>query len=143
MATPRKGYRKDVIITQSERKPPFRKLIRRLRRHHLRQGRPPFVALRHFPRFIGDIYPAREGKWLAFVLRSSGLPRFARNDGFDIIITYTLRGELPFREILRVVQNDNIINKITVKMRLLRRRRACSRGEVEVRLRVRFRLLRL
>ena len=61
MATPRKGYRKDVIITQSERKPPFRKLIRRLRRHHLRQGRPPFVALRHFPRFIGDIYPAIKG----------------------------------------------------------------------------------
>ena len=25
---------------------------------NLRQGRPPFVASRHFPRFIGDIYPA-------------------------------------------------------------------------------------
>ena len=27
-------------------------------RGNLRQGRPPFVATRHFPRFIGDIYPA-------------------------------------------------------------------------------------
>ena len=27
-------------------------------RGNLRQGRPPFVASRHFPRFIGDIYPA-------------------------------------------------------------------------------------
>ncbi len=25
---------------------------------NLGQGRPPFVASRHFPRFIGDIYPA-------------------------------------------------------------------------------------
>ena len=30
-------------------------------RGNLRQGRTPFVASRHFPRFSGDIYPAIMG----------------------------------------------------------------------------------
>ena len=44
---------------------------------------PPFVASRHFPRFIGDIYPAIESgvAVLSFVLQSSGSPRYARDDG--------------------------------------------------------------
>ena len=36
------------------------------------QGRPPFVASRHFPRFIGDVYPAIEDGAAYIVVRTPG-----------------------------------------------------------------------
>ena len=55
---------------------------------NLRQGRPPFVASRHFPRFIGDIYPAIkvEAAVWSFVPQSSGSPRYARDDVLFVVI---------------------------------------------------------
>ena len=73
-------------------------------RGNLRQGRPPFVASRHFPRFIGDIYPAIKVGAASYpsVLQSSGLLHFVRNDiddrkGYPFLV---LRREIPLIDII-------------------------------------------
>ena len=54
---------------------------------NLRQGRPPFVAMRHFPRFIGDIYPAiKVGVAIWSCVLQSGLLYYVRNDGLCIVL---------------------------------------------------------
>ena len=47
LASPKGGSHDNSVIARE-----------RSDRGNLRQGRPPFVASRHFPRFSGDIYPA-------------------------------------------------------------------------------------